>query len=201
MTAAKTATTAYRANNFCWILTKCVVFSADPARHNEGAARVHELPVEELRAGRQARNPNWWESFPPPAGHGHGGGWHTALLLPPAAANCESAVHSSLSILTPLTWKGTTKMYPAIQSLLSRSVLQLLCLLAHSTAWIWRVTLCRVLCAAPRSASPREGHSCWPMGWACSCGWEPAYPQSSSRGSSTCRPSHTSAPRLWVDAD
>lgn len=58
MTAAKTATTADRANNFSCILMKCVVFSADPARHNEGAARVHELPVEELCAGWQARNPN-----------------------------------------------------------------------------------------------------------------------------------------------
>lgn len=58
MTAAKTATTAYRANDFCWILIKCVVFSADPARHDEGAACVHELPAEELCAGWQARNPN-----------------------------------------------------------------------------------------------------------------------------------------------
>lgn len=92
MTAAKTATTVYRAYNFCWILIKCVVFSADPARHDEGAARVHELPVEELCAGWQARDPNRRESFPPPAGHGHGGGRHTALLLPPAAAPCESVV-------------------------------------------------------------------------------------------------------------
>lgn len=62
-------------------------FPAHSAGRHEGAARVHELPAEELRAARPAGRRGGRARLPAPAGPDHGRGRLAALLLPAAAAH------------------------------------------------------------------------------------------------------------------
>lgn len=69
-------------------------------------------------------------------------------------------------------------------------------LFLSSTTWIRVRRLCRLRCAAQRNVSATRVRSCWRTDTPCSCGWDRGRRPTSSRTSSTCRPSPT-CKRTW----